>query len=874
MVGVLGFVGFSAIAGVLAAVAVAPAVALTGVGATSAIGIFDSIPDYFDLEELPERNEIYAYDWSGEVLVATVYDQNREEVPYEAISQYALDATVDGEDRRFFEHGGIDPIGVIRAAVSNLAARDIESGASTLTMQLVKQTFVQEALKLPTEEERKAAYDEAVDPSFDRKIKEMKIAISLEKRYTKKEILAAYLNIAYFGNQAYGIQAAAQEYFGIPAKDLNAQQAASLIAIVQYPEARNLGDPDNFDANWDRTEYILGAMLEAGHLTQEEYDEAIIKPDYEEFVANGKPPQQGCRTAHINFRWACDYIVKSVKDFEFLGATEQERLDNWRRGGYKLFTTIDLDMQGVAQAAENYYAPPDFPEFEFGSSVLTMEPGTGKIRVMVQNKIFDDAFEPDDPVRSSAVNFNTTYEYGNSTGKQVGSTYKLFTLLEWMIQGRGVNEVIDATEGPLPNRLWHNSCGPTDDYWVKNDAGESGGYTVRSGTWNSVNGVFLRMATQLDLCAINKLAEKMGVERADGQPLFNGPSSVLGINEIAPISMAQAYATVAAGGLSCKPMIINTYMDPNGVRHIAQTPKCTQVLDPDIAAHAIDVMTGVMSVTATVSNPGDGIPIFGKTGTNDNAENTWVITSTTKNTTVVWTGNIVGHVSMYGIYDQYGNQVRQNRHRIMHDVMTALNARYGGDPFPAPSGRYNTGAAQNVPNVSGLGLTFDQAKQTLEALGYLVEDAGTVDSDMPKDTIAKQDPTPESEQVGFGTTVRLWRSLANMVAVPDVSDGSYSYDDAVEVLENAGFDNIAWDSTCPAGYDPVSGFRNVGGLTVIAQAPGANVPAKPGDRIRLTVERDADDPRQCVSSEPDDDEDDPRGGGPSGGNRNGNGNRR
>lgn len=870
MVGVLGFVGFSAIAGVLAAVAVAPAVALTGVGATSAIGVFDSIPDYFDLEELPERNEIYAYDWSGEVLVATVYDQNREEVSYENISEYALNATVDGEDRRFFEHGGVDPIGIIRAAVGNVSAGGIESGASTLTMQLVKQTFVQEALKLPTEEERKKAYEEAVDTSFDRKIKEMKIAISLEKRFTKKEILAAYLNIAYFGNQAYGIQAAAQEYFGIPAKDLDAQQAASLIAIVQYPEARNLGDPDNFDANWERAEYILDSMRKAGHLTAEEYEAAMVKPDYAEFVANGNPPQQGCRTANIDFRWACDYIVKSVKDFEFLGATEAERLQNWRRGGYKLYTTVDLDMQRVAQAAENYYAPADFDQFEFGSSVITMEPGTGKIRVMVQNKIFDDAFEPEDPVRSSAVNFNTTFDYGNSTGKQVGSTYKLFTLLEWMNQGRGVNEVIDATEGQLPNRMWHNSCGPTDDYWVKNDAGESGGYTIRSGTWNSVNGVFLRMATQLDLCAINQLAEKMGVERADGQPLFNGPSSVLGINEIAPISMAQAYATVAAGGKTCKPMIVNTYMDPNGVRHTAQMPKCTQVLDPDIAASAIDVMTGVMSVTATVSNPGDGIPIFGKTGTNDNAENTWVITSTSKNTTVVWTGNIVGHVSMYGIYDAYGNQVRQNRHRIMHDVMTALNGRYGGDPFPTPSGRYNTGAAQNVPNVSGIGLTFDQAKQTLEALGYLVEDAGTIDSDMPKDTIAKQDPTPETEQVGFGTTVKLWRSLANMKPVPDVSDGGYTYDAAVRALSKAGFENVAWDSVCPAGTDPVSGFGDVGGLTVIAQSPDANAPATAEQRIRLTVERDGDDPRQCVPAEDPDDEDDPRGGGPIGGDGTGN----
>jgi membrane peptidoglycan carboxypeptidase len=718
-------------------------------------------------------------------------------------------------------------------------------------MQLVKQTNVQQALKEPTEEARQAAYEEAIDPSFDRKVTEMKIAIGLEKRYTKKEILAAYLNIAYFGEQAYGIQAAAQRYFGIDAKDLNLQQAASLVAIVQFPERRNLGDAANFDENWDgRAVYILDAMLDAGHITQEQYDEAVVKPDYAAFVADGAPPQQGCRTAMIEFRWACDYIVKSVKDFEFLGSTPQEREANWARGGYKLYTTIDLDMQATAQQAENFYAPPDFPDFAFGSSVVTMEPGTGKIRVMVQNKVFDDAFEPDDPVRSSAVNFNTTSAYGNSTGKQVGSTYKLFTLLQWMIAGHGVNEVIDATEGDLPSSKWRNSCGDVADYWVKNDSNESGGYTVRSGTWNSVNGVFLRMATQLDLCDINNLAAKMGVVRADGTPLFNGPSSILGINEIAPISMAQAYATVAAGGKTCKPMIVNTYTDPRGIAHTAQTPQCTQVLDPDIAASAIDVMTGVMSVTASVSNPDDGVPIFGKTGTNDDAENTWVITSTTANTTVVWTGNIVGHYSMYRVYnpavsDPYCSEVRQSRHCIMHDVMTALNGRYSGAAFPTPSGDYNKGSSANVPNVSGIGLTFDQAKQSLLALGFLVEDAGPIDSDMPKDTVAKQDPAADAPQIGFGSTVKLWRSLANMTQVPDVSDGSYTYADAKAEFRAAKYKDILWVAVCASGFTEVDGFDDVNGLTVIGQDPAGGAMAVTGAEVTLTLQLDKTDPDQC-----------------------------
>ena len=151
---------------------------------------------------------------------------------------------------------------VIRAALGNLMADDIESGSSTLTMQLVKNIFVQKALEEPTEAERDAAFEAATAPDFDRKLKEMKLAIGLEKRYTKNEILNAYLNIAFFGDNTYGIQAAAQRYYSVNAKDLTLAQAASLIAIVQYPNQRGLDDPENYAANQERRDDILDAMLE------------------------------------------------------------------------------------------------------------------------------------------------------------------------------------------------------------------------------------------------------------------------------------------------------------------------------------------------------------------------------------------------------------------------------------------------------------------------------------------------------------------------------------------------------------------------------------------------------------------------------------
>lgn len=836
VIGLLGLVGFSVIAGLLATITIAPAVALASMGTRSAIGVFDSIPEYFNLEELPERNEIYAYSSSGPVKVATVYDQNREEVAYDAISQYVLDATVAGEDRRFYQHGGIDPQGIIRAALDNVASGGIASGASSLTQQLVKNTFVQEAYELPTEEERRAAYEAAVDTTFDRKIKEMKIAIGLEKRYTKKEILVGYLNVAYFGMQAYGIEAGAQRYFGVSAKDLTLPQAASLIAIVQYPEQRNLGYPENFAANQERRDYILDMMAVEGYITEAERDEAQAIPVDEAFVANGRPSDQGCRAANVYMRFVCDYVVNSVKDFEFLGATAEERKANWERGGYKIYTTVDYDMQVVAQDLLWEWTPYDFEGMELGSALSTVEPGTGRIRVMAQNKLFDDAAVPDNPAISTAVNFNTKQSYGSSTGKQPGSTYKLFTLLEWMNQGHGVNELIQADPATIPASQWTDSCTGTGvDYRIANFAGERGAYTVTRGTWQSVNGVFLRMASKLDLCKINQLAAAMGVERADETPLQNNPASVLGSNEVANLSMANAYATLAAVGKKCDTIIVDSYTDPKGDTHPGQTPKCSQVLDQDVALTAIQVLVGNSeSGTGTDSNPYDGVPFLSKTGTTDAAVDTAVATATTTNASIIWVGNVVGQVGQGDFYVN-GVSVQYVRHEVMRPFLAALNARYGGSEWPAPSGRYLTGANKSIPNVSGLGYTYAQAKAALEALGFMVADGGGYDSDQPMNTIAAQDPAAGT-QAAAGSTVYLLLSRQNMTVIPNVVGQQYSQ--ARSTLNAANWPNssITVAYQCDPGYTPPGNHSgNIDNRPVMAQSPGGGSLAVTGGAVTLTL---------------------------------------
>lgn len=844
VVGLLGLVGFGAVAGTLVTVTVAPAVALTGIAASSAIGIFDGIPNYFELGELPERNEIYAHNNDGWELVATVYDQNREEVSYDEISEFAVDATIAGEDKRYYEHGGIDPAGVIRAAIDNVTSGGIESGASTIAMQLVKNTYVQEAFEKDTEEERQAAYEEATATSFDRKLKEMKIAISLEKRYTKKEILTAYLNVAYFGQQTYGVQAASQRYFGVDASDLTLAQAASLIAIVQYPEARNplndVDDPEGtaerWAANQDRRDYILGVMLEEGYITQEQYDEAVAIPVDAAFVAGGQVPQQGCRTANGYARWFCDYVVKSVKDFEFLGETEQEREEAWARGGYQLYTTLDMNAQLAAQTALWTYTPPSYNEYALGSAVSTVEPGTGKVRVMVQNKIFDDALEPDDPTTSTAVNFNVSVSYGGGTGFQPGSTYKLFTLVQWLVTGHGVNAVVNGSEGTIAANQWSDRCtGAGADTKVVNDGHESGSYTVRQGTWQSINGVFLRMATKMDLCDINELAASMGVVRGDETTLVNNPASVIGTNEVAPLSMAVAYATVAAGGKMCEPIVVESYVGPDGEMHVGQESQCSQVIDPDIAATVADVLVGNTSNgTGTQSDPGDGIPMMSKTGTTDSAEQTWVAASTTTNATIVWVGNITGHYAQ--------SEFRYVRHDIMRDTMAALNSKFGGSAFPTPSGKYLEGGRTSVPSVANLGLTYERAKSVLEAAGFTVADGGDWDSDQPLGTIVQQSPEGGS-LVGEGETVTLYKSRQNMAAVPNVTGLTVS--SAQSTLGGSGFTVGSVFIECPTGYEltpsaPASlPAGDVSGRTVLRQSPDGGQLAILGSSVNLAVSLDA-----------------------------------
>lgn len=820
----------SGLAGVMVAVMLTPIMAISGVTLKNTIGVFDTMPDFIALDQLAQKNDIYAQvdedPENGYVKIASVYWQNREEVAWDQVSQYLKDAAVAGEDRRFYEHRGVDIQGVIRAALGNAISGGVQSGASTLTMQVIKNVYVQRAEALPTEEERMAAYEEATATSFQRKFKEMKLALGLEKRYTKEQILLSYLNISAFGGNTYGVESAAQLYFGKSAADVTIAEAASLIAIVQYPELRNLADPANYGANQARRDVVLEAMRDEGYITESEYTEAVNTAVDENFV-NLTAPQSGCIAADKYARWFCDYVVKNVTNFEALGETVEDRLNNWHVGGYQLYTTLNYKLQKTAQK-KTWIVPKDETKPKIGAAEVSVEVGTGRVLAMTGNKIFNDTLQGGGK-DSSAVNFATDRDFGGSSGFQTGSTYKIFGLLAWLQAGHGLNELVDASEFEKDQSKFLDTCtdggGPWGGVWeFKNDAKSPKAVSVIQATSASINSAYASIGEQLDQCAIRKAAESLGIHRADNNTLKTNPSAILGTNELSPLTLVSAFAGIANDGKYCAPIILDHAIGPDGSELAGQSPQCTQGISPDVAHGAIYAMKRVLSGgTGSASNPRDGVPIFGKTGTTDSSNQTWIVTSTSRVASVAWVGNIVGKYPMR----QYPGGATF-RHRIMSSVMKAANAMYSGEKdWPSPPAKMLAGSSVTVPALRGL--TIEAATTLLKGLGFEVKVGEAVESELEDGLVVKSDPE-EGSKLANGMTITLSPSIQlEAITMPDFVTSAYTREDAELMLESLGATNVRIRCSVATDLsDPLIG-------TVIGQYPSTGTTVEINGYIRLTI---------------------------------------
>ncbi len=849
---ILGTVGFSALAGLLVTVMVAPALAVTGMTASNTLGIFESLPEYMVIDSQSQQNEIVAKNADGtDFPIATVFAQNRQELALDQMSDNLKNAAVAGEDRRFYDHGGIDVASVARAALGQVT-KTSSSGASTITMQLVRNIRVQEAFAEPSDttaqkKQRDADLLAATYPNLGRKLQEMKYAIGLEKKYSKQTILAAYLNIVGMGQNTYGVQSAAQEYFGTSASTLTVAQAASLVAIVQNPTKNGLFIAANYAANEKRRNVILGFMQTEHYITETQYKEALATKVDATFVHLSKPTQ-GCLNATDGFQFICDYAVRSVKNGEVssLGADKGAQIAAWNRGGYKLYVSVNPSLQQTAIATVQQYAPSNEARFQLGAAAVTVQVGTGRILDMATNKTFSNlppvpGQAPD--ITKTSVNYAADFVHGGSTGFQPGSTYKPYTLLSFLAAGHGVNESFDAGIRQLPMSSFADRCnGPNagPPYKFRNDANEQGVRTIMNATANSINSVFLQMATKVDQCDTRDIAISLGVHRADGaadgSDLFTLPSCVIGgcQNNIAPITQAAAYAAIANHGYFCNPILIDSVVDQQGNTLPGQNANCGQSakVTPDVAGAAAYAMAGVMFGTAKASNPYDGTAYIGKTGTTDSAWHTWMVGSSTAASTAVWVGNVSGTQNLRSIYINE-IQVAVLRHRIFKPIAQAIDKAIpnpGPNAFPKPAAAFLVGSPAFVPD-GLIGGTPEQAQAAITTAELTYADGGPVDSDQPIGTVASTSPGGGS-QVPRGTTVTVYTSNGLAVQAPNVSGNGTNYNDGKTAFQGRGFTNISQDCTVAQPGDPVTSLN-----TIVSQVPAAGAVVNKGTPVTLTVRK-------------------------------------
>jgi len=832
----VGFVGFSALAGLLVTIGVTPAIAVAGVTTTSTIGVFESLPEYIEIGDLPQRNELYAYKGGKPVHFATVYDQNRQELKFEQISDQLKYAAVDGEDKRFYDHGGVDMTSLVRAGVGSLAGGLGDSGGgSTLTMQLVRNIKMNQAQELPTKEERVKAYQEATETTIPRKLEEMKLAIGLAKKYTKKEILTGYLNIAYFGDQTYGVQAAAQHYYNKNATDLTPAEAASLIAIVQYPEARNLSDPSKYEANVARRNVILKSMYAQGHLEKADYDKAVASnpKDYVHLTA----PSQGCRASTGDgSQFFCDYAVQVVKEMSQLGATQKERDTAWRNGGYTIQTTLDIGANAAQKQVLNTYDNKAETQLKLGAALDSVEVGTGRILTMAQNKDYDQSLQS--PPTSTSINYSVDRKYGGGIGFQVGSTYKVFTLLDWLKAGHGLNETVNGT--PHNTTTWQH-CGETitNPWNPKNDSlGEAGSYTVARATALSVNAAFASMAAKLDLCDIKQTAQDLGVHSGDDKTELNSyPSSILGTNNIAPLTMATAYAGIANNGTFCAPIAIDNVTNADGKKLGGQPKSCKQVLEPAVAQAAIYAMKGTITGgTAVGAQTPDGTQLFGKTGTTDDADQIWLVGSSSRVATAYWQGNTDGkkinlrHYSngVSGTYAGY-------RAYAWSKAQAPINALYPAGPFTDPAPTALRGNSKPVPDVTGK--TTDEARSLIAAAGFSYVDGGVQPGSAAPGTVTSTSPAA-NQLLSNGSSVTVYTSDGSKVAVPDAREKSLQ--DARAEFSDAGLGDVEVLREYAKGGDGQECL-----VAAIAPRPGSTATKGAPVEVKLYGDEDGKAPKGC-----------------------------
>jgi len=685
----LAFLSVSSLMGVVTAGMLVPVAGPTALAAKSVPSVFNELPG--DLQTVTPAEESQLLDSSGGVI-AHFYDKQRIVVPSANIAEVMKKAIVAIEDKRFYEHNGVDATGIARALVTNLGNSG-RQGASTITQQYVRNSLAERGY-LEGDAEQVSA---ATEQTTERKLREIKYALALEKTQSKDEILTGYLNIAPFGPITYGVEAASQRYFSKSASELNYLEAALLAGLVQSPVQYDpLTHPE---AAQERRDTVLATMLDQGVITQEEYDEGVATTV--DSMLHPTVSSEGCSGAESSKAYFCDYVLSQFLEDPTFGATRIERERLLKTQGITIRTTLDPAKQDAAYASLTN-AIPVGDASGLNDALVSLDPRTGKVLAMAQNTTYG--------IEAG----QTMSNYSADGNFQVGSTFKVFTLLQWFKEGHSAYETVGSANTFYPNGSF--KCDgrsiTTEGYQVNDLAGKTGTMNVVRATGQSVNQAFVNMASRVDFCSIFETAYDMGITE-DGEVPSPFPANILGSVSASPLQMASVFATIANSGQQCKPQSIEsvTDRDENVLKEFAAD--CKEVISPDLANKTAALLTASAGQYYTSTRLGDGRPFAAKSGTTDGHANTWLTGFTPSLATAVWVGhgdnssqevsgvviNGVYHSEIFGetyvgqnIWAPYMTQALAGTpiEAVSNANIGATTPQRGATPTPAPSASPNS----------------------------------------------------------------------------------------------------------------------------------------------------------------------------------------
>ncbi|SCL14925.1 Membrane carboxypeptidase (penicillin-binding protein) [Micromonospora rhizosphaerae] len=744
------------LAGVVVAAAAFPAVAMSGLAAKAGAETFGALPKELTVARSPQITYLLASD--GKTPLATMYDENRKDVKLKDIAPVMRKAIIAAEDHDFYKHNGVDLNGVARAFVNNQSGTNSRQGASTLTMQYVR-------LAISYSATHPADVVAATEDTSARKLREMRYALQVDKELTKDEILERYLNIAAFGNGAYGVFAASQVYFGKKPSQLNIQESALLAGMVKAPSAFDPTTRSGYPQAVSRRDYVIDNMVKIGAISQQEADQAkAVK-----LVVKDKRTPNGCvATNDKEWGFFCDYFYRWWLQQETFGSTSYDRERRLKSGGFTITTSLDVQAQNAADRAVRKHLP---VTSKAARMVAVIEPGSGRVRALAVNRNFkiDDPKNPQNKISSDPKKAKKKQRgnYPNTVnplltggqgivGYQAGSTFKMFTIVAALEKGIPLSYTINAQPVFRSNYIIEQNspaaCPGTHFYCPKNaSASMTGVHNMWSAFGRSVNTYFVPLEQQVGAENVVKAAHKLGINFRSQEDLDREKGAnqwgafTLGVSDTTPLELANAYATLAADGKYCEPIPVQEIRGPDGNKLDIANPHCEQRISTQVARAAVDAarcpvgdQSSTSKCTGATAGNVHGIvkaPVAGKSGTTD-SDKTSALVAMTKQYAVA------------GI--EADPDWPQTTQKMGHDVPTGINPAVYETlrdamrdkeriDFTPPSGKIITGDQRSIPSVTCK--SIDDAKSRLREAGFEpVVSSNKVPSDCPADTAAGTSP--------------------------------------------------------------------------------------------------------------------------------------